>query len=154
MSIESFSKRLHFLAFGGVLLATIGSVAWSTEAWERTHSVTGFIAKYTSCETPEGGWGTDQEEKWITGLKGTLRTERAIGYRQDVLEPGTYEFWIEKGKGDWFHLVIGQPTDEAAPRLRAAFRLYEQDKGVRELDFQLKLTRKETKLKLDRKSVV
>lgn len=125
----------------------LASFARSEESKPGNVSVEGFSATFQEVLTPEEGWGTSQEVEWLTSFVGTLRSEKALTYRQDKLAPGTHDVWIEKGKGDWFHLLIGKKQDSEAPRLKAMFRLYEQEKGVKALSFKLKLTRKATKLK-------
>ncbi|MGE3165287.1 MAG: hypothetical protein AB7O52_10320 [Planctomycetota bacterium] len=145
--LHTIPERTRTFLVALLMLPALSGLMWCQALTERTQSVPGFVAKFTPCDTPEAAWGTAQEETWVTSLKGTLTIEKSIGYRQDTIAPGTYDFWIEKGKGDWFHLVIGRADDQEFPRINAAFRLYEQEKGVKQLDFQLKLTRKETKLK-------
>lgn len=114
----------------------------------RTVVVEGFETVYESIATPSGESADSQPiETWLTGFQAVLTSRQGLAYRDGVLPPGTHDVWVEKGKGEWFHLVVGRRADEDTPRLRAMFRLYEQEKAVKEVGFALKLVSKGTKLK-------
>ena len=126
--------------------ATFGATPAKKAAWGQ-ETVDGFKLSYGMIATPADDWGTDQEGTWVSGLSGTLHTEKPLSYRKQTLPPGQYDFWVEKGKGDWFYLFVGDRENEEAERLRAMFKLYEQESGVEKLEVKLKLTRRATKLK-------
>ena len=107
----------------------------------------GFKLRYKSVATPEGSWGSGKEESWILGFEGGIECKKGLSYRNRTLDPGKYDVWVERGKGEWYYLYVGDRDNEEAPRLRAMFKIYEQEQGVDRLEFQLKLTRKGTKLK-------
>lgn len=138
--VRTLGLTLSFI-LGFLGLALAGSNA------DKQATVEGFSARYSKIDTPEAGWGTPQEEGWIAAFAGKLQCETKIAYRGVTLQPGAYDVWIEKGKAEWFHLFVGTKSDETAPRIKALFRLYEQEQGVPELEFKLKLTRRATKLK-------
>ena len=76
-----------------------------------------------------------------------LFSEKPLSYRGKTLAAGSHDLWIEKGKGEWFYLNVGDRDSEGPAGLRAMFKLYEQDEGVENLSFEIKLTRRGSKLK-------
>lgn len=130
-----------------VLIIAMGLLMGAAAAEKESVKVDGFAGTYVATETPANDWGTDAEEKWILGFTGQVETEKTLAYRSDVLPPGKYELWAEKGKNDWCYFFIGTKDNEETPRLRAMFKLYEQEEGIEKLRFDLKLTRRATKLK-------
>ena len=78
---------------------------------------------------------------------GKLHNLKPLAYRGDRLPPGSHDLWIEKGKDEWYHLFVGDREDDEAPRLKTLFKLYEIESGVEKLRFELKLTRKATRLR-------
>lgn len=133
------------------------SVAFSTSGAARTAlapvggslaaEAEGFKVSYRTVTTPKAEWGTERETEWFTTFEGDLTSTKPISYRGVVLAPGKHDVWIEKGKGDWFHFLVGDRKDEEAPRLRSMFKLYDKETGVDELRFELKLTKNATTLK-------
>lgn len=130
-----------------LLLAAFGLLTGAATAEKKSVKVDGFSGSYTATATPEKDWGNAAEEKWILGFSGRIETEKTLAYRSGVLPPGKYDLWAEKGKNDWCYFYVGTREDDEAPRLKAMFKLYEQEEGVEELRFDLKLTRRATKLK-------
>ncbi len=110
--------------------------------------VEGVELSYNPIATPEADWGGDYKPgDWYEQVAGKFVTEKTLAYRKVTLEPGTYDLWLEAGKGRNFYLIIGDRKDKEAPRIRAIFKPYGQEKGVEQLKFELKLVRKKTKLK-------
>ncbi len=130
------------------LIAAMALLAGAAAAKKESVKVKGFAGSYSATETPSEDWGSESEEKWIVAFSGQIETEKTLAYRSDVLPPGKYDMWAEKGKNNWCYFFIGKKSEEESPRLRAMFKLYEQEEGVEKLRFDLKLTRRATKLKL------
>ena len=138
-----------------VTLATLGLLLTSAQldgagpapAEQAQAEVEGFQVDYPVIATPETEWGTASEELWITGFRGRLRAAHALSYRGGNLPAGEHDVWVEKGSGEWFHLFVGDRDNEEAPRLRAIFKLYEQEQGAGSLHLELRRTRRGTKLK-------
>jgi len=111
-------------------------------------SAEGFSIRYEKVTTPEKDWkDPDAAGDWLSRFKGKIETKRKIAYRKKVLSPGKYDVWVERGKDDWFYLVVGDQADAEKTRLRAQFKLYQREQGVENLKLDLKLVRKSTKLK-------
>ena len=112
-------------------------------------TVEGFVGSYRASATPKAEWGDAKKElDWIAAFEGKFENEKALSYRGKVLPKGTHEMWVETGKAEWLYLVIGNRKDDKAPRIRAMFRIYgDQKEGVEKINFELKLRRKKTKLK-------
>lgn len=114
----------------------------------RTAEVEGFAARYNEVATPRADWDEDYAATdWFRAFKGKLKIEHAISYRRVTLDPGEYDVWIEQGEKEWFYLRIGTRSDEEQPRIKATFKLYDEDEGVEKLDLSLKLVSKGKKLK-------
>ena len=130
-----------------VLVAAMVLATGAVSAKKESVKVEGFAGTYSAADTPSEDWGSEEEEKWVLGFQGQIETEKTLAYRSDMLPPGKYDMWAEKGKNNWYYFFIGKKNEEEAPRLRALFKLYEQEEGVEKLRFDLKLTRRATKLK-------
>ena len=130
-----------------VLFAALALLSGAAAAKKESVKVEGFAGSYSATETPSDDWGSKAEEKWVLGFEGKIETEKTLAYRSDVLPPGKYDMWAEKGKNNWCYFFIGKKDKAESPRLRAMFKLYEQEEGVEKLRFDLKLTRRATKLK-------
>ncbi|MCI0652318.1 MAG: hypothetical protein L0Z55_10590 [Planctomycetes bacterium] len=130
-----------------LVAAALGLGARAADKGSLHAEVEGFKVTYQPLETPSTGWGTQKEEEWITAFQGTLKSDKPLSYRGVTLAAGTHDVWVAKGNGDWLHLFVGDRDDEDAPRLRSMFKLYEQEQGVDALRFELKLTRRGSKLK-------
>lgn len=114
---------------------------------QRKFSIDGFEAVYSVVETPRDQWESDRVGEWAKQFGGKLKTTAALAYRKTVLPPGNHDMWIEKGKDEWYHLVIGAREDKDAPRLRTQFKFFSSEDGAESLSFALKLTGKGKKLK-------
>lgn len=119
---------------------------------ELNAKVDGFQASYGAVKTPKSDWEQEKDAEWVTRFRGSVATEKTIAYRGRELAPGSHDLWVEKGRGDWFYLYVGDRSDEEKPQLRAMFKLYEQEEGVEDLQFELKLTRRSSKLKFSLKA--
>lgn len=127
------------------LAALSGGVALAAES---EASVDGFKVRYAELSTPKAEWDEESAPAdWFARFKGRLESSKPLTYRKATLPPGKHDVWVEKGKGEWFYLVIGARADDESPRLKAQFKLYDQDSGVDTLRLDLKLVRKATKLK-------
>lgn len=111
-----------------------------------TASVEGFEIEYQPLPAPDGA-DAEVTGDTLLAFRGSLSSEHPLAYRGNELAPGQHDVWIERGKGEWFYLIIGSREEDEAPRLRALFRLYEQEDGVERLEFRLKLVSRATKLK-------
>lgn len=110
--------------------------------------VDGFTVRYEAVASPKSDWeDPSAAADWLARFKGKIESSHPISYRKKRLEPGKHDVWVEKGKDEWYFLVIGNQADPEKTRLRAQFKLYPREAGVEKLAFNLKLVRKATKLK-------
>ena len=116
--------------------------------FDAVSKVEGFSLDYRAVPTPRAEWEGDRSiDDWFDRFAGRLTTKKVLAYRKSELPPGSHDVWIEAGKKDWWILWIGNRLDPEKPRLKAQFKLYEEEEGVEALSFELKLVRKATKLK-------
>ena len=153
---DRHNSSIPRIYLGLMALVTGLFLTLSVEAQEESKKATveGAVLSYGKLETPSEGWGTEQEQSWFEGKVGKIKTEFPLAYGKGMLPPGHYDVWLEKGKGGWFYMIIGEKPksnpksdDEKPTMLRARFKLYPKQEGVTERRFELKLTNRSSKLK-------
>ena len=133
-----------WLALAPLSLAEAGN----TETLPKESVAGTFELKFNRVATPKEEWGTESEADWLLQVSGKLKAPDALSYRKAKIPAGTYDLWIERGKGEWFYVYVGDRDDESADRLRALLKLYEREEGEEEAAVELKLTAKGKKLRL------
>lgn len=144
-------------SFGGIATSETEDLAKSSGKPEQTQeevtldrkaTVEGFTVLYNRIETPRDQWNEANSAKdWFGSVTGQLKSSHALSYRKVTVPAGTHDVWIEAGDNGWYYLRVGHRKDAEQPRLKAAFKLYEEEDGVERLDLTLKLVSKGKKLK-------